>query len=111
MTELRKLGLVAHTQPYSFRHKNDVSSHPFKYDGGAHRAIVLKMVTGQNVYAISSSARASGSEAIVISASWLSSIDEGRGTPNLRGVATVLSLAAFLPRECIASIRLAKPMT
>jgi GPI-anchor transamidase subunit GAA1 len=41
MTELRKLGLVAHTQSYSFMHKNNVSSHPSKYDEAAHRAIAL----------------------------------------------------------------------
>ena len=43
-----------------------------------------------------SSPRASGTEAMVISASWLSRTGEGDGTLNLRGVSTVLSLAWFL---------------
>lgn len=33
---------------------------------------------------------------MIISASRLSRTGEGDGTPNLRGIATVLSLAAFL---------------
>ena len=57
-----------------------------------------------NAYAVLSSPRTSGNEAIVISASWLSRIDEattsspGRSgeTINIRGVATVMALAKFL---------------
>ena len=40
------------------------------------------------------SPRTSGSEAIVVSASWLSEV--GENPYNLRGVATVLALAGFL---------------
>ena len=40
-----------------------------------------------------------GAEAIIISASWLSRTGEGDGTLNLRGVATVLSLAGYLKSE------------
>ena len=56
-------------------------------------------ISGSNAYAILSSPRYSGAEATVISASWLSRTGEGDGTLNLRGVATVLSLAAFLSRQ------------
>ena len=56
-------------------------------------------ISGSNAYAILSSPRYSGAEATVISASWLSSLGDGDGTLNLRGVATVLSLAAFLNRQ------------
>jgi glycosylphosphatidylinositol transamidase len=55
-------------------------------------------VNGTNAYAVLSSPRTSGTEAIVISASWLSRIDEGGGTMNLRGVATIMALARFLKR-------------
>ncbi|EPT06041.1 hypothetical protein FOMPIDRAFT_125023 [Fomitopsis schrenkii] len=55
-----------------------------------------KSRSGANAYAILSSPRASGTEAMVISASWLSRTGEGDGTLNLRGVSTVLSLAWFL---------------
>lgn len=40
------------------------------------------------------SPRASGSEAIVVSASWLSEV--GEQPYNLRGIATVMALAGFL---------------
>lgn len=43
-----------------------------------------------------SAPRASGAEAMVISASRISRIGDGEGTLNLRGISTVLSLAAFL---------------
>jgi len=56
-------------------------------------------ISGSNAYGILSSPRYSGAEATVISASWLSSIGDGDATLNLRGVATVLSLAAFLNRQ------------
>jgi len=56
-------------------------------------------ISGSNAYAILSSPRHSGAEAAVISASWLSMTGDGDGTLNLRGVATVLSLAAFLNRQ------------
>lgn len=54
---------------------------------------------GVNAYAVLSSPRAAGNEAMVISASWLSRTGEGDGTLNLRGVATVLALARYLKRE------------
>lgn len=52
--------------------------------------------SGSNAYAVMSSPRTSGTEAMVISASWLSLVDEGEGTINIRGVSTVLALANFL---------------
>jgi glycosylphosphatidylinositol transamidase len=51
-------------------------------------------VSGVNAYALMNSPRASGSETIVVSASWLSEV--GEGPYNLRGIATVLALAGFL---------------
>lgn len=53
-------------------------------------------VTGTNAYAVLSTPRASGSEAMVISASWKSVVLKDRDELNLRGVSTVLALAAFL---------------
>lgn len=47
-----------------------------------------------NAFAIMNSPRASGSEAIVVSASYLS--EAGKEPYNLRGIATVLALAGFL---------------
>lgn len=60
-----------------------------------------QVVTGTNTYAINYSPRTSGTEAMVISASWLSRTGEGDGTLNLRGVSTVLALAGFLKRELV----------
>ena len=57
--------------------------------------------SGTNAYAIMSPPRTAGTEAIVISASWLSRIDNGSGTINIRGVSTVLALANFLRRKCL----------
>ncbi|KAI0038435.1 hypothetical protein FA95DRAFT_1221128 [Auriscalpium vulgare] len=53
-----------------------------------------KVSRGVNAYAIYSPPRASGTEATVISALWLSQID-GR---NLRGLSTVVALSALLTR-------------
>lgn len=50
------------------------------------------------------SARASGNEAMVISASWFSRTGETDDSLNLRGVATVLALAGFLKRNAPNSI-------
>jgi glycosylphosphatidylinositol transamidase len=50
------------------------------------------VLNGTNAYAIFSAPRTSGTEAMVISASW-KSLTDGY---NLRGVSTVLSLAAFM---------------
>ncbi|KIM87206.1 hypothetical protein PILCRDRAFT_815682 [Piloderma croceum F 1598] len=79
MTEFKKLGISASTQNYKFTAQNGKTS-------------------GTNAYAIMSSPRTAGTEAIVISASWLSRIDDGSGTINIRGVSTVLALANFLRR-------------
>ncbi|KAH9993783.1 Gaa1-like protein [Russula vinacea] len=49
-------------------------------------------LNGTNAYAVFSAPRTSGTEAMIISASWKSLT----GGDNLRGVSTVLSLAAFL---------------
>jgi len=70
----------------SFGYKNWVCNSP-------------QTISGSNAYAILSSPRYSGAEATVISASWLSRTGDGDGTLNLRGVAIVLSLAAFLNRQ------------
>lgn len=55
-----------------------------------------KATEGINAYAVLSSPRATGTEAMVISASWISRMDDGHDALNLRGVSTVLALAAFL---------------
>ncbi|KAF8643909.1 hypothetical protein AX16_008925 [Volvariella volvacea WC 439] len=77
---LSHIGLSSSTQSYSFKLNDD------KLDG-------------VNAYAILSSPRVSGTEAIVISASWLSRIGEGGGTLNLRGVSNVLTLAKSLKQH------------
>lgn len=73
--EFSKLGLAASTQNYTFSTSKGT-------------------ISGNNAYAVMSSPRAAGTEAMVISASWLSRA--GHGALNLRGTSTVLSLAAFL---------------
>jgi glycosylphosphatidylinositol transamidase len=61
-----------------------------------------KNITGTNTYAISRSPRTSGTEAMVIAASWISRQEEGENEqPNLRGIATVLALAQSLPVQSI----------
>ncbi|KAL0577944.1 Glycosyl phosphatidyl inositol protein transamidase complex subunit [Marasmius crinis-equi] len=79
LDEFRKMGLPASSQNYKFTVQSQSGD-----------------INGTNVYAILSSPRASGVEAMVISASWISRTDEGSGQTNLRGVATVLALAKFL---------------
>ncbi|KAF7363612.1 hypothetical protein MSAN_01018300 [Mycena sanguinolenta] len=79
MTEFTKLGIPASTQNYVFTSSTG-------------------KLEGTNAYAVLSSPRTSGTEAMVISASRISRVGEGDGTPNLRGVATVLALANFLKR-------------
>ncbi|KAF9265553.1 Gaa1-domain-containing protein [Marasmius fiardii PR-910] len=78
LDEFRKMGLPAASQKYKFT------------------TLSKKDAEGTNVYALLSSPRVSGAEAMVISASWISRIDEGSGQTNMRGVATVLALAKFL---------------
>ncbi|KAF7294771.1 hypothetical protein MIND_01014700 [Mycena indigotica] len=77
--EFMKLGIPASTQNYRFSSS-------------------VGTVEGTNAYAIISSPRTSGTEAMVISASWVSRIDEANGALNLRGVSTVLALAGFLKK-------------
>ncbi|KAG8907402.1 Glycosyl phosphatidyl inositol protein transamidase complex subunit [Tulasnella sp. 403] len=77
--EFWKLGLKAGVQAYH------LTSH-------------VTEVSGVNAYGVYAVPRASGAEAIVISASWVSRMDEGGGTPNMRGVATVLALAQYLSK-------------
>lgn len=74
-TEFSKLGLAASIQNYTFSTSKGT-------------------ISGNNAYAVMSSPRAAGTEAMVISASWLSAA--GHGALNLRGTSTILSLAAFL---------------
>ncbi|KAK7467268.1 Glycosyl phosphatidyl inositol protein transamidase complex subunit [Stygiomarasmius scandens] len=76
-TEFRKIGMFSSTQNYHFTGTS-------------------QDINGTNTYAVLSSPRAPGVEAIIISASWVSRINDGNGTLNLRGVATVLGLANFL---------------
>ncbi|KIJ69020.1 hypothetical protein HYDPIDRAFT_172515 [Hydnomerulius pinastri MD-312] len=73
--EFAKLGLAAATQNYTFLTSSG-------------------SMPGVNAYAVMASPRTSGSEAIVISASWLSEV--GEEPYNLRGVSIVLALAGFL---------------
>ncbi|KAF8350571.1 Gaa1-domain-containing protein [Amanita rubescens] len=75
--EFAKLGISSSTQRYSYSNRNNATE-------------------GINSYAVLSSPRASGTEAMVISASWISRMDDGHVSLNLRGVSTVLALAAFL---------------
>ncbi|KAL1762285.1 Gaa1-like protein [Schizophyllum commune] len=75
--EFTKLGLDASSQRYTFETTNGTSS-------------------GENAYAVMYSPRQAGAEAMVVSASWISLIDEGSQTINIRGVSTVLALARFL---------------
>ncbi|TFK76331.1 Gaa1-domain-containing protein [Pluteus cervinus] len=79
LSQFQKLGLPSSTQKYHF----SASSGD---------------IQGSNAFAILSSPRVSGTEAMVISASWLSRTGDGEGQLNLRGVATVLSLAGYLNR-------------
>ncbi|KAI9508310.1 Gaa1-domain-containing protein [Russula earlei] len=72
-TEFAKCGLPSSTQTYSIQ-----TSHG--------------TLNGTNAYAVFSAPRTSGTEAMIISASWKSMT----GGENLRGVSIVLSLAAFL---------------
>ncbi|KZV73437.1 Gaa1-domain-containing protein [Peniophora sp. CONT] len=73
VTEFAKLGLPTETQAYSFN-------------------TVTEVLNGTNAYAVLSSPRASGTEAIIISAPWKSLT----GAYNLRGISTVLALSNFL---------------
>ncbi|KAI0934286.1 hypothetical protein AcW1_005863 [Taiwanofungus camphoratus] len=75
--EFQKIGLPAHTQRYSF-------------------TTTMGTRNGTNAYAVFSSPRASETEAMIISASWISRTGDSDGTVNLRGIATVLSLAGYL---------------
>uniref|UniRef100_D8PVN0 Gaa1-domain-containing protein n=1 Tax=Schizophyllum commune (strain H4-8 / FGSC 9210) TaxID=578458 RepID=D8PVN0_SCHCM len=75
--EFTKLGLDASSQRYTFETTNGTSS-------------------GENAYAVMYSPRQAGAEAMVVSASWISLIDEGSQTINIRGVSTVLALARFM---------------
>ncbi|CAE7168512.1 unnamed protein product [Rhizoctonia solani] len=77
--ELAKLGLPTAVQPYTvYAPTGDIE--------------------GVNVYSIYAAPRSSGSEAIVLSASWKSLKWDEDGSLNLRGVATILSLAEYLKR-------------
>ncbi|KAF8969844.1 Gaa1-like protein [Flammula alnicola] len=77
--EFGKLGISSSTQAYSF-------------------STSTSQLNGTNAYAVLAAPRHSGTEAIVISASWISRTGEEDGTINMRGVSTVLALANFLKR-------------
>ncbi|ETW86085.1 hypothetical protein HETIRDRAFT_380329 [Heterobasidion irregulare TC 32-1] len=79
MTEFAKLGISTSTQKYAFTTSTE-------------------MISGTNAYAVLSSPRTSGTEAILLSASWLSQSGPDDGALNLRGVSTILALSAFLKR-------------
>ncbi|KAI0032220.1 Gaa1-like protein [Vararia minispora EC-137] len=72
-TEFAKLGLPTEIQQFNF-------------------TTSMSNFGGENSYAVFSAPRASGTEAIIISASWISHT----GGYNLRGIATLMSLASFL---------------
>ncbi|CAE6449086.1 unnamed protein product [Rhizoctonia solani] len=77
--ELAKLGLPTAVQPYTiYAPTGDIE--------------------GVNAYSIYTAPRSSGSEAIVLSASWKSLKWDEDGSLNLRGVATILALAGYLKR-------------
>ncbi|KAH9854210.1 Gaa1-domain-containing protein [Lenzites betulinus] len=82
VAEFEKYGIPARTQQYSFD-------------------TVAGNISGTNAYAVLQSPRASGTEAIVISASWLSRTGEGDGTLNMRGVSTVIALASYLKKSSL----------
>ncbi|KAL5489781.1 GAA1 [Sanghuangporus weigelae] len=75
--EFQKLGLHAAVQPYNVTTAKEV-------------------ISGVNSYAVFSAPRTSGTEAMILSASWRSRI--GDGALNLRGVAILLALASHLKR-------------
>ncbi|KDQ17980.1 hypothetical protein BOTBODRAFT_29295 [Botryobasidium botryosum FD-172 SS1] len=78
--EFKKLGLPSATQKYSLKSSTGES-------------------TGINTYASLAAPRISGAEAIVISASWNSLLSTDTSPAlNLRGIATILSLAGFIKR-------------
>ena len=101
-TEFLKLGLLSSTQNYEFSASTVVCT-TFSYCDKV-LPLSLQNINGTNAYAILRSPRNPGTEAMVISASWLSSAKDGDGALNLRGVSTVLALAAFLKREFLCSI-------
>ena len=94
-TEFKKLGFSSSTQNYTFTVPQGVRRWFLTIHSDIH-PVMSQTISGTNAYAIMSSPRASGAEAIVICASWLSRIDDGAGTINIRGVSTVLALANFL---------------
>jgi glycosylphosphatidylinositol transamidase len=98
MTEFMKLGIPASTQNYVFTSSTGVRIYSLPRTNSP--GFFFQKLGGTNAYAVLSSPRTSGTEAMVISASWISRIGEGDGTLNLRGVATVLALANFLKSMC-----------
>ena len=92
-TEFKKLGIPSSTQNYSFHIASEVRR---RADGLNFIADPSQILNGTNAYAALPAPRASGAEAIVISASRLSRAGNGDGTQNLRGIATVLALAGYL---------------
>lgn len=82
-SQFRELGIASATQQYTF-------------------STPTGDFAGVNAYGTFRSPRTSGAEAIVIVASWISREDEGqKRQPNLRGIATVLSLANNLRRQSV----------
>ncbi|KAG8805739.1 Glycosyl phosphatidyl inositol protein transamidase complex subunit, partial [Serendipita sp. 399] len=82
-SQFQEFGLAANTQSYTFGTPSE-------------------NITGYNAYGVYRAQRTSGTEAIVIAASWVSRQHEGAsGQPNLRGIATLLSLAKSLKRRSV----------
>jgi GPI-anchor transamidase subunit GAA1 len=106
-SEFRRLGLIAHTQNYLYETKFGVSC----YFMTIFCVLRLQPIAGTNAYGVSASPRGSGSEVIMISASWRSCIDDGKESYNLRGIATVLALAEFLRGIVLFNHRLLFPET
>lgn len=96
--EFGKHGLSSFTQNYSFSTSISVCT---SYSIDVLLFDNLQTLNGTNAYAIISAPRHSGTEAMVISASWLSRIGDGNSILNLRGISTVLALAGFLKRAYI----------
>jgi len=78
--------------------------HLYLFQTWLNSNLTLQVIKGANAYAVLSSPRQAGAEAMVISASWRSRIDEGQGALNLRGVSTVLALANFVKSTFVRSV-------
>ena len=109
--EFRKLGLASATQKYTFDVRGEVCALKIMCNFDAEHMPFEQVIHGVNAYAVFAAPRTSGTEAMVISASWKSVIDGGRGSLNMRGVVIVLSLASFLKSVFISLFALWRSRT